>query len=78
MKTILFTTIGAFVSKIVYKWDNISSREFIQVHLLDEKIIWLNTSYVIYVQEMDDVEFKKFQPLLNRKIEIPNTKGGLN
>jgi len=80
MKTIIFTTIGVFISKIVYKWEDITARQYIQVQLLDDKLIWLNTSYVIYVQEMEEEEFKKFKPFMNRKIEVPdfNLKGGLN
>jgi hypothetical protein len=80
MKTIIFTTIGVFISKIVYKWEDITARQFIQVQMLDNKLMWLNTSFIIYIQEMEEEEFKKFQPLLNRKIEVPdlNMKGRLN
>jgi hypothetical protein len=78
MKTIIFTTIGVFISKIVYKWEDITSRQFIQVQMLDNKLMWLNTSFIIYIQEMEEEEFKKFQPLLNRKIEVPDMKGRFN
>jgi hypothetical protein len=80
MKTIIFTTIGVFISKIIYKWEDITSRQFIQVQMLDNKLMWLNTSFIMYIQEMEEEEFKKFQPLLNRKIEVPDLgmKGRFN
>jgi hypothetical protein len=79
MKTLFFTTIGILVSDQLYDISKFNVENFVAVNLQDG-MIWLNRSYVIYIKEVTDEEFEKMKIMSSRKIEVPdfNLKGRVN
>jgi hypothetical protein len=79
MKTLLFTTIGIFVSDQLYDLVEFNTKDFIIITLEDGQV-WLNRNYVIYIKLVTDEELEKMKVMSNRKIEVPdlNMKGRLN